>query len=812
MDALIAKSTADTAGFVAKLVEKRVVHEGDQWCVKSEDGSKNLGCGSSRGWAEKRLGQVEYFKHAKSLAEGVEDAVVQMLDAGLLVVDDETLKSFIAKHELVGEGADHKHEQIEADDQPIVTGNEDDEVEVGDADTVEEDIEDEEGNYDNMQDPSASEEVTASAKENLVDTPVETAAKKSAYLEARRSFYDTVEKHLQGKHDQKTHGQKGGGGSRAPVKVSPDIPPKKLLADARKLLDNLSADVSESDNKEDALSRLTEALSEIETNFDDGIYSSSKNGFMEDINKFHKDAEWYFGLGSGTIKHLPGQHDQQSHAGAGGAVGQVAHTQAQIKDAAARQHAKDTGQSIAAARKQVGGGAKVPTTKVTLGKDYMSRVDFVGAYGEGVAREVGRMFAGGNLVSTYAIAKYTKQAHPDKDARRMNSDILRYVNSLNTKSLVAKADQACLKKVWGEYYKYYSGKYISAAWTAYRAKDFKRATLAFEKARDGFQPDKNPSEYECLEAWRVEADGQVGGEQKHLPGQHEQQLHAGGIQYRKHGFGIPKDELPAANEMRDQLNLLASTSKKNKLKIAKYNALLAEAKKKYVITISTTRATGGSRLHALAKHVDADEFKGTREMTSDFFKSATEKPIEVEWRITKAVTGEDGVMRWQATTTKFSRDVQGDKVTRRFYDEAIKRFKSKVVPPPFFSVAHYPVEGECDCGYQYKSLLEYLCPHCGQDRLHAGIATDIWIDGDQPKAKGIFFPTVLGKATFVQVKSDIKQQLPHDQRIRISMGFYPDPGEGTKHKSAGQKDFVRGWIEHFAGTRVPVVPETTLEV
>jgi hypothetical protein len=42
-----------------------VVKEGGEYCVKSEDRSKNLGCKPSKAGAKKRLQQVEYFKHLK---------------------------------------------------------------------------------------------------------------------------------------------------------------------------------------------------------------------------------------------------------------------------------------------------------------------------------------------------------------------------------------------------------------------------------------------------------------------------------------------------------------------------------------------------------------------------------------------------------------------------------------------------------------------------------------------------------------------------------------------------------------------------
>lgn len=185
--------------------------------------------------------------------------------------------------------------------------------------------------------------------------------------------------------------------------------------------------------------------------------------------------------------------------------------------------------------------------------------------------------------------------------------------------------------------------------------------------------------------------------------------------------------------------------------------------------------------------------------------------FQTEWKITKASTGPDGVMRWKATTTKFSRDVQGDFVKKSFYEEAIRRFKAGQVPAPFFSVAHYPLESIClKCGYVYKSMLDTRCSSCSKERLIAGITTDMWIDGDQPKARGIFFSTALGKAVYASCRQDIEKSVPFDERVRISMGFYPDH-DGVTIPKSGCRDFEKGWVEHFAGTRVPVIPETPIE-
>src|SRR3990167_329609 len=162
---------------VSELIEKRIVKRGSQWCVVSEDGDKNLGCKSSEAGARKRLQQVEFFKHQKSLTD---DEAVAYLDAGFPVDDVEVglfvvkhLPALLEKHELLEE---HAHDEIKADDVKILTGNEE-KVEVGDVETVEEDVESEEENYDKGAELEAE---TASAKENLVDDE-DALTKKSAY-------------------------------------------------------------------------------------------------------------------------------------------------------------------------------------------------------------------------------------------------------------------------------------------------------------------------------------------------------------------------------------------------------------------------------------------------------------------------------------------------------------------------------------------------------------------------------------------------------------------------------------------------------
>lgn len=48
---------------------EKIVDEGGKFCVKSEDGSKSFGCYDTRPEAEKRLGQIEFFKREEAMRE-----------------------------------------------------------------------------------------------------------------------------------------------------------------------------------------------------------------------------------------------------------------------------------------------------------------------------------------------------------------------------------------------------------------------------------------------------------------------------------------------------------------------------------------------------------------------------------------------------------------------------------------------------------------------------------------------------------------------------------------------------------------------
>lgn len=66
--------------------EAKIKKVGNQWCVFSKDGTKNLGCSDTREGAVKRLGEVEHFKKSKgSQNMNYQDAFKNMAKA----MDDE---------------------------------------------------------------------------------------------------------------------------------------------------------------------------------------------------------------------------------------------------------------------------------------------------------------------------------------------------------------------------------------------------------------------------------------------------------------------------------------------------------------------------------------------------------------------------------------------------------------------------------------------------------------------------------------------------------------------------------------------------
>lgn len=169
----------------------------------------------------------------------------------------------------------------------------------------------------------------------------------------------------------------------------------------------------------------------------------------------------------------------------------------------------------------------------------------------------------------------------------------------------------------------------------------------------------------------------------------------------------------------------------------------------------------------------------------------------VDFFIYKATLGVDGVRRWAATVSKFAADEQKDEVTQEFYRDAIEQVDKGLYPMPALVVSHYD-----DPRAEVATI-----PVPAEFR--AGSTTSMYIDGNKPKAKGTFEDSPLGIASFNAVRKDIDDNVPDEQRTRISMAFRPAEN-GIEKSENGVTRYTKGMIRHFAMTRAPIVKETDL--
>ena len=182
--------------------------------------------------------------------------------------------------------------------------------------------------------------------------------------------------------------------------------------------------------------------------------------------------------------------------------------------------------------------------------------------------------------------------------------------------------------------------------------------------------------------------------------------------------------------------------------------------------------------------------------------------------ITKASLAPDGSMRWQATASDTGADNYGERTCLGLFHDWIERVEKNVIMPflppprrPFLGVSHYPA---------LDSFGE------------AGATERMFIDGDQFKAGGLFLDSPIGKALFQAVRQEL-EMIRHSQSIqepiRISAAWWDlQHSHGNfifSRKSlqdvcpacargAGDKMYLKGQLDHFAGTRVPINPRTAL--
>ena len=193
--------------------------------------------------------------------------------------------------------------------------------------------------------------------------------------------------------------------------------------------------------------------------------------------------------------------------------------------------------------------------------------------------------------------------------------------------------------------------------------------------------------------------------------------------------------------------------------------------------------------------------------------------VEVSLYITKASQQEDGTMRWLATCSDTEKDKTNQATSVQLFNDWIERAEtdkslSWLPAPrtPFLGLSHYP----------------------GLDGFgEAGLTTEMWVQGNQFKAGGVFYGNEdhpLGKALFESVHQEralIEKGESIEEPIRISAGWWDiahkhgdfiferksmDDVCSMCASDAGDKTYLKGQLDHFAATRVPINPRTDLSL
>lgn len=189
----------------------------------------------------------------------------------------------------------------------------------------------------------------------------------------------------------------------------------------------------------------------------------------------------------------------------------------------------------------------------------------------------------------------------------------------------------------------------------------------------------------------------------------------------------------------------------------------------------------------------------------------------VEMVITKAVLSDDGVPRWQAVASDTGVDKAGDQTTLALYQDWIERAmtgQSEDWLPeprmPFLGLSHYPDLGGFGEG---------------------GYTEAMFIDGKQFKVRGGFYNDKkhpLGIPLFNAIRQEramVKRGEQVDDPIRISAAWFDvQHSHGdfifTRksmydkcpmcEQGAGNKTFLKGQVDHWAATRVPINGRTSI--
>lgn len=180
-------------------------------------------------------------------------------------------------------------------------------------------------------------------------------------------------------------------------------------------------------------------------------------------------------------------------------------------------------------------------------------------------------------------------------------------------------------------------------------------------------------------------------------------------------------------------------------------------------------------------------------------------------------------MRWAAVASDTEKDAFNTRMSLSLYKSFVDFVKRGVQVPavfrsdaweginPYLSVSHYPDLN----GYGI-----------------VGEATDLYVNGNKFKAKGIFASKskpAMAKRAFEAVKADIVKNVPYNKRIRVSIGFldwshtHPDGSVFVRQSinedcalcianKGWEVTFTQGQLIHLALTRVPANTGTEITV
>lgn len=193
--------------------------------------------------------------------------------------------------------------------------------------------------------------------------------------------------------------------------------------------------------------------------------------------------------------------------------------------------------------------------------------------------------------------------------------------------------------------------------------------------------------------------------------------------------------------------------------------------------------------------------------------------VSTDLIITKASVQEDGSLRWQVTASDTTPDNTGERTSMALFTDWIERIEKNTVLPylsvpamPYLGISHYPKLGGLG---------------------EAGCTERMWVDGKCFKADGVFLADdghPLGPVLFQAVRDErelVKRGGEIEKPIRISAAWWDlqhSHGDFTFTrrslsemcpmcvKGVGDKVYLAGQLHHFASTRVPIHPGTSLSL